>query len=75
MQKNSDSFSIEQAKKLSQTPEARQLMALLQQNAGEDAARAASLAKSGDYEGASRLLSSLLSDPRAQALLRQLGGR
>lgn len=75
MQKYSDNFSIEQAKQLSQTPAARQLMALLQQSAGEDAARAAALAKNGDYEGARQLLSSLLSDPRAQALLRQLGGR
>ena len=74
MQKNSDYFSVEQAKRLSQTPAARELMALLQQKSGERAARSASLARQGDYQGAEQLLRSMLDDPRIRALLEQLGG-
>ena len=75
MQKNSDYFSMEEAKRLSQSPAARQLLALMQQKNSADAAQAMRLASAGDYAGASRLLSSLLADPQARALLQQLGGR
>lgn len=75
MQKNSDYFSMDDAKRLSQSPAAQRLMALLQEKSGDRTAQALSMAQNGNYEAARQLMASLLSDPEARALLQQLGGR
>lgn len=60
--------------RLAQSPAGRQLMALLQQNGGDELQTAMAKAASGDYSMAKQALSGLLSSPEAQALLKQLGG-
>ncbi len=72
MEKNDRNFSMEEVKRLANSDAGRQLLALLQGSHAADANAAASSAQSGDMEKARQALSSLLSDPRAQALLQQL---
>jgi len=57
---------------LAQSGAGQQLFSLLRKNGGRDLDRALSLAASGDYSGAKQVLSSLLSDPQAQQLLKSL---
>ena len=68
MQQNGNNFSIEEVKRLAQSDAGRQLMALLQGSHPE----AVQAAQSGDMEGAKKALASLLSDPKAQAILTQM---
>lgn len=56
-----------------QTPEGRKLMAMLQNADANVLHTAMTSAKSGDYNAAKGALSSILSTPEAQALLKQLG--
>ncbi|MEE0109299.1 MAG: hypothetical protein UEP57_00190 [Oscillospiraceae bacterium] len=61
--------------RLAQSPAGQQLMALLQQSGGRELESAVAKASAGDYTQAKQALSSLLSTPEAQALLKQLEGR
>lgn len=71
MGKNNGNFSMEEIKRLAQSDAGRQLMAMLEGSHGAaDAVR--SSVQSGDMEQAKNALSAFLSDPKAQALLRQL---
>ena len=70
MEKNSDQFSMEYLRQLANSETAQNLMAMLSRDPG--AQKAAASAQSGDMESAKQALSSFLSDPKAQALLRQL---
>lgn len=72
MEKNNGSFSMEEIKKLAQSDAGRQLMAMLASNHGDTSDRVRSSMASGDMEQAKKALSAFLSDPKAQALLRQL---
>ncbi len=58
--------------KLARSPAGQQLLALLQQNGGSDLQSAVSQASAGNYDQAKLTLSSLLSTPEAQALLKKL---
>ena len=62
---------LTQLLKLARSPEGQQLMTLLR-SGGADPAEAARLAAQGDWDQARQRLSSLLSTPECQALLRQL---
>lgn len=70
MEKNSQNFSMEDARALANSPLGQQLFGLLQAKKPE----AISQAASGDYETLRKSLDSLLADPEIRALLRQLGG-
>lgn len=75
MQKNSGNFSIEDARRLAQTPAGKQLLSMLQ---GADSAQlqnAAQQAAAGNLEQAKQALAPLLNSPQIQALLNQLGGQ
>ena len=68
------SFSVEQAMNFAKSPAGQQLIRMLQQKDAAQLSRAAELAASGQTDQAKESLSSLLSDPQIQALLKQFGG-
>ena len=71
MQQN---FDMQQLMKLAASPAGRQLMEALKKTGGEDARKAAALARGGDMAGA-KALSSLLASEDIRALLGQLEGQ
>ncbi len=70
----SQNFSMEQAMAFAASHAGRQLIRLMQQKGGNDLSKAQTLAATGDMEKAKDALSSLLTDPQIQALLKQMGG-
>ena len=70
----SQNFSMEQARAFASSPAGRQLLELLQQKGGNNLSRAQNLAAAGDMVKAKEALSSLLSDPQIQAIMKQMGG-
>ena len=72
MQKNSDDFSMQEALSLAKTPAGQQLLAMLKQQNGDQLRQAMNQAAAGNYASVQNTLASLLSNPEAQALLRQL---
>ena len=70
MEKNSQNFSMEDARMLANSPLGQQLFGLLQAKHPETVSQAAS----GNYEALQQSLGTLLSDPDIRALLQQLGG-
>ena len=73
MQKNSENFSIEEAKRLAKSPAAQQLMAMLKQSNSQQLQKAMELANSGDLKSASQIINDLLSsNDQAQGLMDQL---
>ena len=73
MEKNSQDFSIQEAKRLAKTPEGQKLMALLQQKDNGKLHKAIAEATAGNYKEAGSILESVLSSPEAQQLIRKLG--
>ena len=72
MQKKSQDFSSEDIMRVAQSPAGRQLLAMLQQGDNSKLEQAVAQAKSGNYAGASEVLRSLLTSPKAQTLLKEL---
>ena len=70
MEKNSQNFSMEDARILANSHLGQQLFGLLQTKNPE----AISQAAAGNYETLRKNLDALLADPEIRALLRQLGG-
>ena len=68
------SFSPEQLRRVLESAEGRQLLALLSSGGGERLRQAADAAKRGDHARAMELLRPVLSTEQAQALLRKLNG-
>lgn len=66
--------AIQEAMKLAQTPEGKQLAALLQQLGGNNMQQALDQAAAGDIRQAKQVLRELMQDPQARALLGKLGG-
>ena len=75
MEKKSQDFSIEKAKRLAESPEGQQLMALLQQGDSTQLQKAIAQANAGNYKEAGNLLQTLLSSPEARKLIQQLGSK
>ena len=73
MRKNSQDFSIQEAKRLAKTPEGQKLMTMLQQNDNEKLQKAMAEASAGNYKEAGSILQSLLSSPEAQQLIQKMG--
>lgn len=73
MQENSNQFSVSDAMRLASTPAGKQLLALLQQKGGNELNAAMAEAASGNYDRAKLLLSAIMENPEAKALLNQLG--
>ena len=72
MEKNSQDFSIREAKRLAKTPEGQTLMAMLQQKDDGSLQKAMDEAAAGNYKAAGAILNSLLSSPEAQQLIRKM---
>lgn len=66
--------AIQEAKKLSMTPEGKQLAALLQQLGGQDLQQAMNDAAAGDFRQAQQALNTLMQNPQARQILEKLGG-
>lgn len=75
MQKDFSRFSMQDAAKLANSPEGKQLLNLLQKSGSNNLQDAVTQAKSGNYEQAKQILTPLLSSPEVQKLLQQLGGK
>ncbi|MBQ9837918.1 MAG: hypothetical protein IJO56_00265 [Oscillospiraceae bacterium] len=75
MQKNFNDFSMQEALRLAKTDAGQQLLALMQQQNGDQLKQAMDHAAAGNYRQASDALSALLASPQAQALIKQLGGK
>lgn len=63
---------MDQLMKLAQSPAGQQLLAMLQRNGADTLQNAIAMAAAGDYQEAKQTLSTLLSSPQAQALLKQM---
>lgn len=66
------SVSMEEIKRLAASPEAKQLLQLLQEKNPREIQKAAEDVGNGDYASAQALLSQLRQDDKAQALIRKL---
>lgn len=66
--------AIQEARKLSGTPEGKQLAAMLQQLGGYNMQQALDQAAAGDFRQAKQAILRLMQDPEARALLNKLGG-
>ena len=75
MEKKPQDFSMDDVMRIAKSPAGQQLMALLQQKDSAALAKASEQAKSGNYSRAGQTLSSLLSSPEAQKLMKELGGK
>ena len=73
MEKKSQDFSVQEAKRLANTPEGQRLIQLLQQKDNAALQKAMEAASSGNFREAGAALQSLLSSPEAQQLMQQLG--
>ena len=75
MEKKSQDFSIQEAKRLAETREGQELMRLLQEKDSAALEKAMADASAGNFKYAGKALSSMLSSPEIRQLLRQLGGK
>ena len=66
--------AIQEARKLAQSPEGKQLAQLLKQLGGTDLQHTIDKAAAGDLSQAKRAITELMQNPQARNLLRQLGG-
>lgn len=66
-------ISMQQIMRIAASPAGQQLLSLLQRQGGDDFRAAMDSAAAGNYDQVKRSLSSLLSTPEAQELLKQLG--
>lgn len=74
MEKNFQDFSMQEALRLAQTPAGQRLLAMLQQQYGEQLRQVINQAAAGHYEEVQRKMTDLLSNPDAQSLLNQMRG-
>lgn len=72
MDKNFNSISPEQMKRLASSPTAQTLMAMLQQAGSVDMQSALASAQSGDMASVQQSLRAFMTDPKAQALIKKL---
>lgn len=74
MQKKSQEFSMEEIMRLAKSPAGQQLIAMLQQEDSTKLQQAVTQAQTGNLSQAGQTLSSILSSPEAQQLIKKLGG-
>ena len=64
---------MQEVLRLAASPAGQQLIALMRQQGGSDFQKAMSNAASGDHTQAKKAIESMLADPQAQKLLKDLG--
>lgn len=69
----SNEFDLQRARELAGSTAARQLMELLQRSDPQQLQKVMDSAAKGDFRQAQQALSSLVQDPQAQKLLKDLG--
>ena len=74
MQKKSQEFSMDEIMRLAKSPAGQQLIAMLQQEDSTKLQQAVTQAQTGHLSQAGQTLSSILSSPEAQQLIKKLGG-
>ena len=74
MQKKSQEFSMDEIMRLAKSPAGQQLIAMLQREDSTKLQQAVSQAQTGNLSQAGQTLSSILSSPEAQQLIKKLGG-
>ena len=72
MDQKNTGFSIDDAKRLANTEEAKQLYAMLQRQHGQQLNEAMAKAAAGDYASVQKTMAALLSDPQARQMLQKL---
>lgn len=73
--KDGTNFSPEQIKKVLSSPEAKQLMALLNRDGGQSLQKAAAEFRRGNTAGAQEVLKPLMENQEAEALLKKMNGK
>jgi hypothetical protein len=73
MEKKSEDFSMEEAKRLAKNPAAQQLFAMLQKTNGDQLQKIVDTAQAGNMSQAGQMLQSLLSSEEGKKFLRELG--
>ena len=66
-------FSMQEILRIAASPAGQQLISLMKQQGGSDFQNAVDSAAAGDYSQAKRVIESLMTDPKAQQLLKELG--
>lgn len=74
MQKKSQEFSMDEIMRLAKSPAGQQLIAMLQREDSTKLQQAVTQAQTGNLSQAGQTLSSILSSPEAQQLIKKLGG-
>lgn len=74
-EKNTPTLSQQEMQRLMQSPQAQQLLALLNQDGGKALQQASEAASKGDYEAVQKLLSPQLQSKEAEKLMRELNGQ
>ena len=74
MLKNSQNFSMQEAMRLANSDAGKQLFAILKESDSTMMQQAMDDASAGNYEKMQKTLSSFLSSPQVQELLKELGG-
>ena len=69
-----NNLPMQEVLRMATTPAGQQLIAHLRQQGGNDFKKAMENAASGNYMQAKQAIESLLADPKAQELLKELGG-
>ena len=72
MQSNQE--AIREAMRMAQSPAGQQLLQILRSTGGPQLEQAMNKALSGDLHSAKNLLNTLMQDPRAMELMKQMGG-
>lgn len=72
MQKNFDELSMQEAMRLAGTDTGRALIAMFQQEHGDQVQTVMDSMRSGNMEQAKQALAAFMADPRTQAMLKQM---
>lgn len=73
MPKLPNPLPMQEILRLAASPAGQQLIALMKQQSGNEFQNAMDRAAKGDYSQAKRAIETIMSDPKAQQLLKELG--
>ena len=74
MNKKSGDFSMDDLKRLAESPAGRQLISMMTKADSGQVQKAVKLANAGQFNEAQKALQSVINDPEIQRLAKQLGG-
>ena len=68
-----NNLSMQEILRLANSPAGKQLIAMMQQQGGNELQKAMAKAAAGDYTQVKQSIETMMSDPKAQQLLKELG--